>query len=112
MIKYPGFVWLLCISLFACKQKSANGEFEVSGKMTGVQKQLVYLQQFPYDGSALQIVDSATLGADGSYKLHSIGKEEGLYLVGVTNGPQAIFINDEDDITINVDSLNFRHPGH
>ena len=101
---------LLCTFLFACKQKNDNGEFEVSGKITGVNKQLVYLQQFPFEGTALQIVDSATLGNDGAYKLHTIGKEEGLYVVGIANGPQAIFINDNDDITINLDSLNFRHP--
>ncbi len=110
MNKKIGFLVIICLSVFACRQKSADGEFEVSGHIKGVKKQLAYLQQFPYEGSALQIVDSATLGDDGSYKLHTIGKEEGLYTVGVINGPQAIFINDNDDITINLDSINFRHP--
>ncbi len=96
--------------LFACKQKSSNGEFEVSGKIKGIKKQLVYLQQFPFEGTQLQIVDSATLADDGAYKLHTISKEEGLYTVGVATGPQAIFINDNNDITINLDSINFRHP--
>ena len=100
----------IAIGLFACKQKSSNGEFEVSGKIKGIKKQLVYLQQFPFEGSQLQVVDSSTLADDGSYKLHTIGKEQGLYTVGVANGPQAIFINDNDDITINLDSVNFRHP--
>ncbi len=101
---------VIAFALFACKQKNSNGAFEVSGKIKGVKKQLVYLQQFPYEGTQLQIVDSATLSDDGSYKLHTIGKEEGLYIVGVTTGPQAIFVNDKDDITINMDSVNFRHP--
>src|SRR5579875_2861678 len=92
---------VIAFALFACKQKNSNGEFEVSGKITGVKKQLVYLQQFPFEGTQLQIVDSATLANDGAYKLHTIGKEEGLYVVGIANGPQAIFINDNDDITIN-----------
>ena len=110
MNKKTGFLVIFCLTLFACQQKKTNGEFEVSGQIKGVKQQLVYLQQFPFDGTALQIVDSATLGNDGSYKLHTIGKEEGLYTVGVPNGPQAIFINDADDITINLDSVNFRHP--
>ncbi len=110
MIKQISLVLLICVALFACKQKSADGEFEVSGTVKGVKKQLVYLRQFPYEGTALQIVDSATLGNDGSYKLKTIGKEEGLYVVGVNDGPQAIFINDNDDITLNFDSVNFRHP--
>ena len=101
---------VIVFSLLACKQKNSNGAFEVSGKIKGVKKQLVYLQQFPFEGTQLQIVDSATLGNDGSYKLHTIGKEEGLYTVGVATGPQAIFVNDNDDITINLDSVNFRHP--
>lgn len=101
---------VIAFALFGCKQKNSNGQFEVSGKIKGVKKQAVYLQQFPFEGTQLQIVDSATLGDDGSYKLHTIGKEEGLYTVGVATGPQAIFINDNDDVTINMDSVNFRHP--
>ena len=101
---------LVLASTAACQHKNADGEFEVSGTIKGVKKQLVYLQQFPYEGSQLQVVDSATLKDDGSYRLHSIGKEEGLYTVGIMNGLQAIFINDNDDITINIDSVNFRNP--
>lgn len=100
----------VAVFLFACGQKKADGEFEVSGQIKGVKKQLVYLQQLPYDGGAMQVVDSATLKDDGAYQLHSIGKEEGLYNVGVANGPQALFINDNDDITLNFDSVNFRRP--
>ena len=110
MIKNIGFAIIGCLFLFACKQKKADGEFEVSGEIKGVGKQLVYLQQFPFEGTQLQVVDSATLKENGDYKLHSIGKEEGLYVVSVTNGPQAIFINDNDDITLNFDSVNFRNP--
>ncbi len=105
-----GIAGILCIFLLSCQHKNANGEFEVNGAIKGVKKQLVYLQQFPYEGSQLQIVDSATLKDDGSFHLHTIGKEEGLYTVGVINGPQAIFINDNDDIIINMDSVNFRNP--
>ena len=110
MNKQTGFIVIICLSLFACRQKNPNGEFEVSGKITGVKKQLVYLQQLPYDGGAMQVVDSVTLKEDGSYRLHAISKEEGLYNVGVTNGPQALFINDNDDVTLNFDTTNFRHP--
>jgi peroxiredoxin len=98
------------ISLMACKHSNGNGEFTVSGKISHVAKQPVYLQHLPSDGSQVQIVDSSTLGADGSYKLKTVSKEEGLYVVSVPSGVQALFINDDDDITINVDSLNARHP--
>lgn len=98
------------ISLMACKQHNGNGEFTVSGKISHVQKQPVYLSHLPSDGSQVQIVDSATLGADGSYKLKTIGKEESLYFVSVPSGLQSLFINDNDDITLNIDSLNARHP--
>ena len=94
----------------ACKPQSGNGAFTVSGKVTHVQKQPVYLQYLPSDGSQVQVVDSSTLGADGSYKLKTVGKEEGLYFISVPSGVQSLFINDNDDITLNVDSLNARHP--
>lgn len=98
------------ISLMACKQQNASGQFTVSGKITHVHKQPVYLQYLPSDGSQVQIVDSSTLGTDGSYKLKTLGKEEGLYFISVPSGVQTLFINDNDDITLNVDSLDARHP--
>ncbi len=110
MNKQRGFLIIACLLLLACKQKTAAGEFEVSGTIKGIKKQLVYLQQLPYDGGPMQVVDSVTIKDDGSYRLHSIGKEEGLYNVGVTNGPQELLINDNDDITLNFDSVNYRHP--
>jgi peroxiredoxin len=110
MIKNILIAAMAGISLLACKQHNANGQFTVSGKITHVQKQRVYLQYLPSDGSQVQIVDSSTLGNDGSYKLKTIGKEEGLYFISVPSGVQTLFINDNDDITLNVDSLNARHP--
>ncbi len=110
MRKYFVLATIAGLGLFACGQKNSNGEFTVSGKITHVKKQLVFLQHLPSDGSQVQIVDSATLGNDGSYKLKTIGKEEGLYFISVPGGVQALFINDNDDITLNLDSLNFRHP--
>jgi len=98
------------MSLMACKQHSSNGEFTVSGKILHVKQQPVFLSHLPSDGSQVQVVDSSTLGNDGSYKLKTIGKEEGLYFVSVPSGLQALFINDNDDITLTIDSLTARHP--
>ncbi len=98
------------IGLMACKESNGNGEFTVSGKLTHVKKQPVFLQHLPSDGSDVQVVDSATLGDDGSYKLKTISKEEGLYVVSTTSGLRTVFINDNDNITLNVDSLSARYP--
>src|SRR3954452_4604965 len=98
------------LAVMGCKAHNSNGEFTVSGKITHVHKQPVYLQYLPSDGSQVQVVDSSTLGADGSYKLKTVGKEEGLYFISVPSGVQSLFINDNDDITLNVDSLNARRP--
>ncbi len=101
---------LLAVVLFAaCKQKD-NGAFVVSGKIEHSGPALVYLQELPLDGSAPVIVDSAMLSSNGNYELRSIAKDQGLYFVGVQNGPQAIFINDNGQIRINLNAQNFRNP--
>lgn len=93
----------------ACKQKTP-GVFEVSGKITGVKDKKVTLQQLPLDGTAPIVVDSGSLDDKGNYALKTIGKEEGLYFVGAENGPQAILINDDNDIKISMTSTDFRTP--
>jgi len=98
------------IGLMACKQSNSNGAFTVSGKIAHVQKQPVFLYYLPSDGNHPQVLDSSTLGSDGSYKLKTVAKEEGLYFVSLPTGLQAVFINDNDDITFNIDSLSSRHP--
>lgn len=110
MIKQTIFLAAACVGLFACQQKNSSGQFEVSGKITHVAKQPVLLQYLPFDGTQIQVIDSTTLGSDGTYKLRTSAKEEGLYFVSVPKTLQVIFINDNDDITINIDSASYRQP--
>ena len=97
------------IACVSCKPKQ-TGAFEVTGKVAHVPVAKIYLQELPLDGSQPVIVDSATLQAGGGFELKSTAKEEGLYFINVENGPQAIFINDGSNISINLDANDVRHP--
>jgi thiol-disulfide isomerase/thioredoxin len=103
------YVFVFVIIISSCKPKS-KGTFVVSGKIENVQPKRILLQEIPFDGSAPVVIDSGTLTADGTFELKAIAQQEGLYFVGVQNGPQAIFINDNDKIRIELDANNFRHP--
>ncbi|MGI8952712.1 MAG: redoxin domain-containing protein [Chitinophagaceae bacterium] len=104
------FMLIASATITACGQQQSSGAFSVSGKIVHVTAQKVLLQQIPFNGTAPVVVDSATLSSDGSYNLKSTAKEQSLYLVGVPNGPQAIFINDNNNIKINLDANNFKDP--
>lgn len=108
-MKKIGLVLMAGAAFASCQQKK-TGAFVVSGKVEHVAPTQIYLQELPLDGSAPVIVDSATLAKNGNYELHSMAKQEGLYIVSVENGPQAIFINDDNHITLSLDANNFRHP--
>lgn len=108
MIRFVHVLFFIGL-LSSCQQKNSDA-FVVSGKIDSVPPTLVYLQELPLDGSAPVIVDSATLTANGNYELHTLAKEQGLYFVNVENGPEAIFINDNDRIHINFGGNTFRKP--
>ncbi len=104
------FAIVACATISACGQQPTAGAFTVSGKLTNTPVQKVVLQQIPFNGTAPVVVDSATPGSDGAFNLKSSAKEQSLYIVGIKNGPQAIFINDNSNIKINLDANNFRNP--
>jgi len=55
-------------------------------------------------------VDSARLGADGSYSLKTFAKEQELYMLTLNHEPVNIFINDNNKINISTDLNQFRTP--
>ncbi len=106
------FVALLAtIALFGCKNnKTTSNSFEVSGKILKVKAQKAYLQELKFSSTNPEILDSVTVKPDGSYKLKTISKGESLYSVVIDDKYRVIFVNDNDEITINIDPDNDRHP--
>ncbi len=102
-------VIMIVLIISACEPKK-TGAFVVSGRVENVSAKKIFLQELPWDGSQPVILDSTTLASNGNFELRTMAKEEGLYFIGVENGPQAIFINDNSHIKIILSSTNFRHP--
>lgn len=97
----------LPLLLLACRH-SGSGNFSVSGKITHANGAKVTLEEIPFGGDSPLVLDSATLKPDGSFQLHGMGKEEGLYRVAVANGPFVLLVNDGDDIKVDMDLNNYK----
>ncbi|RFM29892.1 TlpA disulfide reductase family protein [Deminuibacter soli] len=93
----------------ACQQKK-HGAFAIGGKIDHAPAAKVFLQELPFTSNAPVTIDSTTLKPDGSFEMHAISKEEGLYRITFDNGPQMAFINDNPKIRVHFDAVNFRKP--
>src|ERR1044072_9322499 len=67
----------------------------------------ILLEEVPYGRDSRSIVlDSGTLtGKNGTLLLKGYGKEEGVYELQVQDGPILLLINDEADITVDIDLI-------
>lgn len=94
---------LAVVVLLSCGIKQGNS-FSVSGKITGISKATVYLEEVPMATMQRQVVDSAVLEKDGAYTLQTAAAEEKIYniRVGQQQYPAASVINDAADITLNI----------
>ncbi len=101
------------VILFSCKEKNnrnggtGSGEgsipFEVSGKITGSDARMVYLEKMPAATMQRIVVDSAELGKDGSYKLKTKVGESMVFNLRLDQKPfpVASVVNDAKKITLN-----------
>ena len=95
------------ITLASCQQKK-YGAFTVSGKIEHAPAQKVSLEELPFDGQSAVVIDSGSLKPNGTFELHGLGKEEGLYRLAIENGPYVLLVNDGKDIQVQVDITNYR----
>lgn len=99
------------VALASCQQKK-YGAFVVSGKVLHSPGKKILLEEIPFGSNNPIVIDSATLKPDGSFELRGMGKEEGLYRVGVDNGTESgaavLVVNDNGSIKVNFDANNYR----
>ena len=91
---------LALVAMSSCKEKRF-GAFVVAGKIENTAAEKIYLEELPFGGDNPVVLDSATLNKKGTFELRAIGKEEGLYLIAVQNGPEVLIINDNNSIKKN-----------
>jgi peroxiredoxin len=96
--------------VFASCNKNETGSFTVSGKIKNPSGNTVYLEQLSYESADAKIIDSAKIGADGSYKLKGNSAQQNLYVLSIKDNHAVILINDAKDIKIDFDLNGFHYP--
>lgn len=104
MIKRIAIVTLVAATLFSCKNKTDEKAFEISGTITNNSAQMIYLEMLPMATAQGTVVDSAKLGKDGKYSLHTGTVESCVFNLRLDKSgyPFASVINDVNKITVDV----------
>lgn len=114
------FIAVALISvLFSCKEKTNNGEFEVSGTIKNTTDQKIYLEQLFFSEQQPEVLDTADL-INGEFKLQGRSTEEGFYRLRFEKEPNGfLFINDQPKISFigdgnnkTIDGADFRSPAN
>ncbi len=101
------FFCALLFILSGCKDKNQEARYSVSGTIKNAANKPLLLQEIPYGGKPIIILDSITLDANGKYNFEFIAKQEGIYRISSGDELDISFINDEEQIQINADATNF-----
>ena len=101
------FFCALLFILSGCKDKNQEARYSVSGTIKNAANKPLLLQEIPYGGKPIIILDSITLDASGKYNFEFIAKQEGIYRISSGDELDISFINDEEQIQINADATNF-----
>jgi peroxiredoxin len=107
VIKRTFLILSAVVALASCQQKK-YGAFTVSGKVEHAPGQKITLEEIPFAGENPIVIDSATLKPNGTFELHGMGKEEGLYRVSINNGSYVLLVNDNNDIKLQIDVNNYK----
>lgn len=106
-------------TLFSCKEKTNNGEFEVSGTIKNTSDQKIYLEQLFFSEQQPEVLDTAEL-KNGEFKVKGRSTEEGFYRLRFEKEPNGfLFINDQSKISFvgdgnnkTIDGADFRSPAN
>ena len=101
------FLSMLVFILPGCKSKNQDARYSVSGTIKNAANKPLLLQEIPYGGKPIITLDSITLDANGKYNFEFIAKQEGIYRLSSGDELDISFINDEEQIQINADAMNF-----
>lgn len=85
-----------------CKDKTSEGKFVVEGKLENASAKMIYLEELPAATMQRIMVDSATIGDDGKYKLKAESGQASVYTLRLDQQayPMASVINDVNKITL------------
>jgi peroxiredoxin len=103
---------ILAISGFACNESSGPDSFQVEGTVKNTSAKMVYLEEISANNSNPVIMDSATLGNNGTFELKAQASEESLYQLRLNDKltPFALLINDAPKINVQANPANAEEP--
>ncbi len=92
---------LIVTGFIACKSKSGEKGFEVSGSLTNSTAKMIYLEEMPMTTMQRVVVDSAIISKDGKYKLKTAAGDAKIYNLVLDQYPLAAIVNDVPSLTLN-----------
>jgi peroxiredoxin len=98
----------MMIIITGCKNSSNEKNYTISGTILNAAKGKLLLQEVPYGGLPIITMDSTTLDEEGKFSFQFIAKQEGIYRIATQNEMEILFINDEENIQINADAINYQ----
>jgi len=101
-------IGLFALLVFTSCRENRFGAFIISGKIEHSPNDKIFLEELPFGGDQPVVLDSTTLKANGNFELRALGKEEGLYLISIQNGPEVLFVNDNKSIKLRLDISNYK----
>ncbi len=94
----------LCILFFSCNNKDKNSKVTVTGNVKNFNATKVYLEQLHFDGSQVEIKDSASI-SNGKFSLSAASAQEGFFRLRFNSNKQGfLFIGDENNISFTADA--------
>lgn len=103
------FVLMLAAALMIGCNNNKEGKFTINGKLENLEASNVALDLLSMENNNPMSVDTASIAADGTFKLEGNAGEESIYriIIDGSDSKQFIFINDNKnlDITLNGNDL-------
>src|SRR4051794_16714459 len=95
------YVLVCVLALFSCNNEKTKGKFTVSGNVSNVPDQKIYLEQVYFSNQPPSVIDTGEL-KNGKFTVTGLGSEEGMYRLRLKEGPAYIFINDKEQIPVTI----------
>ncbi len=101
------FYFLFSICLISCQQHSYK-TITVKGNVRHTDNNKISLVSFGSNNNAV-VLDTCTINKQGNYTLKSLSNDEELYAIKIEGQSEIWFVNDVNDITINIDCNNYKN---
>ncbi|MDE1191897.1 MAG: TlpA disulfide reductase family protein [Arachidicoccus sp.] len=107
-------IFLNAIVFTSCNSTSSNGRFTVTGKVTdkssSIQGKYIFLKEVSITDKEPVIIDSQKVSAGGAFTLKSNIAGQHLFIVTINGGFPFLLINDNNEITYNINGSDPLHP--